>query len=156
MRRFFLMMNRLCLSAWVGAAIFFVAVTIRPLRSPELESEIKPKLAQILFPGYYTFGFTLMAATLVCGWWARKEPSVQGTRYAWHLPVLAIGLLTMWADYLWVYGPLAVMMKMVHAEQVQPAAFRNYHLASMAVNSVMLSLCLIAACIACWPRSAAK
>lgn len=144
MQRWFKVLARLTLVCWLGAAIFFVAVAIRPIRSPFLDSQSKALLASLLFPGYYAFGFSLLAV----GWIATCLSYPR--RLSWQLlwVTLAIGIGA--ADWVWVYSPLAEMTRLQWVEQAAPpASFRSYHLASMAINSVGLVCSAIAAVLAC-------
>lgn len=147
MQRWSKMIAQLCLVAWMGAAIFFVAVAIKPIRSPDLDTPSKALLASLLFPGYYAFGFTLLSA----GWVATLLSVPR--RWSWQLAwvTLAIGIALI--DWVWIYGPLAEMTRRQWVEQSAPSAdFRNYHLASMAINSAGLLCGSIAALLACWPE----
>lgn len=144
MQRWFRMIARLSLVCWLGAAIFFVTVAIRPIRSPFLDSQSKALLASLLFPGYYAFGFGLLSV----GWVATCCSS--NRRWSWQLlwVTLAIGIAA--ADWIWIYGPLAEMTRLQWVEQAAPpASFRGYHLASMAINSVGLVCSALAAVLAC-------
>ena len=144
MHRWSRLIARLCLVGWLGAAVFFVAVAIRPIRSPILDSQSKALLASLLFPGYYAFGFSLLSV----GWIATLLS--QSRRCSWQLlwVTLAIGIAA--ADWVWIYSPLAEMTRLQWVEQVAPpASFRGYHLASMAINSVGLICSAIAAVLAC-------
>ncbi|MDB5336478.1 MAG: hypothetical protein JWN70_2097 [Planctomycetaceae bacterium] len=135
---------RLSLTCWLGAAIFFVAVAIRPIRSPFLDSQSKALLASLLFPGYYAFGFSLLSV----GWVATclSEPR----RRSWQLLWISLALGIAAADWIWIYSPLAEMTRLQWVEQAAPpASFRGYHLASMAINSVGLLCSAIAAILAC-------
>ena len=138
------MIARLSLVGWLGAAVFFVAVAIRPIRSPFLDTQSKALLASLLFPGYYAFGFGLLSI----GWMATF--CAQPRRWSWQLMwvTLAIGISA--ADYLWIYSPLAEMTRLQWVEQAAPpASFRGYHLASMAINSVAIICSAMAAVLAC-------
>lgn len=134
---------RLSLIGWVGAAVFFVAVAIKPIRSPVLDSTSKALLASLLFPGYYAFGCSLLSI----GWIATFCSFTQ--RWTWQLGWITLAIAIGLTDWLWIYSPLAEMTHLQWTQQVAPpASFRNYHLASMAINSVGLLCCVIAACLA--------
>ena len=144
MQRWSKVIARLSLTCWLGAAIFFVAVAIRPIRSPFLDSQSKALLAGLLFPGYYAFGFSLLST----GWITTCLSYTR--RWSWQLlwVTLAIGIAA--ADWIWIYSPLAEMTRLQWVEQVAPpASFRGYHLASMAINSAGLLCGMIAAVLAC-------
>ena len=138
---------RLSLVGWMGAAIFFVAVAIKPIRSPELDTPSKALLASLLFPGYYAFGFTLLSV----GWVATLLAAPR--RWSWQLFWVTLAILITLTDWIWIYGPLAEMTRRQWVEQAAPSAdFRTYHLASMAINSVGLLCGSIAAVLACLPE----
>ena len=134
---------RLSLIGWVGAAVFFVAVAIKPIRSPVLDSTSKALLASLLFPGYYAFGVSLLSigwiATLLSG----------SRRFSWQLAWITLALAIGLADWIWIYTPLAEMTHLQWTQQTAPpSTFRGYHLASMAINSAGLICSIIAACLA--------
>ncbi len=144
LQRWSKMIARLSLVGWLGAAVFFVAVAIRPIRSPFLDSQSKALLASLLFPGYYAFGFGLLSI----GW--VSTICAQPRRWSWQLMwvTLAIGIGVV--DWVWIYSPLAEMTRLQWVEQAAPpASFRGYHLASMAINSVGIVCGAIAAVLAC-------
>ena len=152
MRSFCLMLTRLALAAWVGAAIFFVTVSLRPLRSQEIPDEIKPHLTQTLFPGYYRMGFGLLGLAWVAGAIGSMHPGVGRVRRFVLIGLITALLLLMVADWSWIYTPLANMMQREIGEhEARAGAFRTYHLASRWINSVGMTLALIAAGIAAWP-----
>ena len=150
MRNFCLTVYRISLTLWLGAALFFAAVAIKPLRSPEIEALVRPRLALILFPGYYHWGLILLGTALVTGGLARKHPQLSGWRAWTSLLFAAAALACLLADLKWIYGPLEAMMQLTLARQVPAADFRSYHLASMQINAAMASFCLVAAVLACW------
>lgn len=146
MRYWSQLIARLTLTSWVGAAVFFVAVAIRPIRSPQLDTTAKALLASLLFPGYYAFGFTLLGL----GWLATLL--ARPGRWSWQLVWVSLALLIAGADWTWIYGPLAEMTRLQWVEQApQAASFRNYHLASMAINSALLVCSAVAAVLAAMP-----
>lgn len=149
MQRWSQTIARLCLVAWMGAAIFFVAVAIRPIRSPELDTISKALLASLLFPGYYSFGFTLLGVG-----WVSTLLSKSG-RFSWQLGWVTLAIVISISDWLWIYTPLAEMTRRQWMEQAAPAAeFRSYHIASMCVNSASLICAIVAAVLSCLPEQA--
>lgn len=123
MRSWGIALNRFCLASWVGAAIFFVAVAIKPIRSPELESPQRALLASLLFPGYYAFGFTLLGLAWVCLGCSRPR------YWGWQLALVTIALLLAGIDWFVIYSPLADMTRRQWMEQAAPSSsFRNYHI----------------------------
>ncbi|HVW02306.1 MAG TPA: hypothetical protein VHB77_18275 [Planctomycetaceae bacterium] len=152
MRSFCLMLTRLALAAWVGAALFFVMVAIRPLRSHEIPDEVKPHLTQTIFPGYYRTGFSLLGIAWVSGIVACAHPGLGRARRFVLVALVSVLLLLMIADWGWIYSPLADMMQHeIREGQARAGTFRSYHLASRWINSIGMALALIAAGIACWP-----
>ena len=135
---------RLSLSVWLGAALLFVTVAIKPIRAPELESPYRAFLAGLLFPGSYAFGVVL----LMTGFFSTCLCSLK-----WKLTILfatglaiALGVI----DWFLIYSPLAEIARQQWvAQAAPPASFRNYHLASMAINAVTLICSAAAAMLAC-------
>lgn len=147
MQRWSQTISRLCLVAWMGAAIFFVAVAIRPIRSPDLDTISKALLASLLFPGYYSFGFTLLGLGWVSTLLAKSG------RFSWQLTWVTLAIVISTSDWLWIYTPLAEMTRRQWMEQAAPAAeFRTYHIASMCVNSASLICAIVAAILSCLPE----
>lgn len=152
LRHIFQTLYRLALTGWLGALIFFAAVTIKPLRSPEIEMPVRPKLALILFPAYYRWGGMLLTVALGAGGVALfLKAQGRSLREKGSLLCTAAGLLCLVADQLWIYAPLEQMMQLAQSQEVTPAQFREYHVASMLINSVMGGCCFAGALLACWP-----
>ena len=152
MRSFCLMLTRLALAAWVGAAVFFVMVSLRPLRSQEIPDEIKPHLTQDLFPGYYGMGFGLLGVAWVTAAIGSTHPGIGKVRRLGLIGLITALLLLMLADWSWIYTPLANMMQHeIREHEARAGAFRTYHMASRWINSVGMVLTLITAGIAAWP-----
>ena len=147
-----LVLCRLCLAAYVGAATFFVAIAIRPIRSPLFDSEQKGRLTQMLFPGYYIFGFVLLGTALLAALWISfRADTAQRRRTT--LVLLLIGFSLMLIDWWWIYSPLTRMIAaQLDEHTAPPAVFRSYHLASMAINAVHMAFCIAAALCACLPE----
>ena len=142
---------RFALSAWVGAAALFVVTGIREVRSPELNSSVRDVLVGVRFPAYYLFGFCLVGlgslATLMAGCLASSKRTLQ-----FGLAILTVlALLTMVADYIWIYRPLVEMV--TPPGQSRPAEFLAYHTASKWVNLASVSLCAIVAILLCGQRT---
>lgn len=148
MQRFFLMIARLALSAWIGAAALFVCTSISEQIAPAFDSGIKNTLAAIRFPWYYGFGFGLVGTGLVGSVIGvrRKE---QRHRWAVTITSLVLALMLMVADYVAIYTPLFEMVTSPTA--VRDARFVELHRWSERINSIDILLCLIAALAVCWP-----
>lgn len=157
MQRILLLVLRISVTLWLGAALFFSAVAIQPIRHPKIEAATRPQLALILFPGYYQWGFFLLVVgclSAICCWnGATAGPTRRRLGISLVLVVLALACLV--ADRLMIYAPLEKMMQASLETEVQPAEFRPYHLASMTINGVMAALTLAGALLACWPDSIA-
>jgi hypothetical protein len=152
MRSFCLMLARLALAAWVGAALFFVMVAIRPLRSHEIPDEIKPHLTQSLFPGYYRMGFGLLGGAWVTGAIGSTHPGIGKARRFALIGLITALVLLIVVDWNWIYTPLAnMMLREIGEHEARAGAFHTYHLASRWINSVGMALALIAAGLAAWP-----
>jgi hypothetical protein len=149
MRFWGLAVARLSLAGWLGAAVFFVAVAIRPIRAPELDTPHKALLAGILFPGYYAFGFTLLSLAAICILLARPRFWICQFGFV----ALALGLATI--DWFTIYSPLAEMTRLQWVEQAAPpASFRDYHIASMVINGFVVLCSAVAAVLSCLPGRA--
>jgi hypothetical protein len=153
MQRFCLTASRFSLAAWLGAALFFVIVTLAPMSSPLLDSAQKAQLPLFFFPGYYAFEFTLLSIALAGGWAARNRPTVNRGLWRVQLAALTLALIVAVADRIWVYEPLAQILRQQIADHTAPpASFRNLHLASMYCNQVIIGLSLLAAILSHWPN----
>lgn len=153
MRSFYLMVYRVSLTGWLGAALLFSTVALEPIRHLEIDAATRPRLALILFPGYYHWGMVSLTVALISGGLSVWDLPVDRGRRRMQLALICVFLASgcVLGDLKFVYGPLAEMMQTAVRTEVQPAQFRSYHLASMAINGVMVSLTLIAAFLACWP-----
>ncbi|HUG90143.1 MAG TPA: hypothetical protein VML55_04885 [Planctomycetaceae bacterium] len=155
MRSVCLMIARLSLAAWIGAAALFVATSIREVRSRqagfdfEFDSTTRDQLVTLRFPLYYRYGFALVGAGLAAGLAAYGHPALGRWRSRIALALLAIALASMVADYVWVYQPLARMIDPPGG--TKPAEFVTYHNASKWINETNVSLVLIAAALLSWP-----
>lgn len=143
---------RFSLAAWVGAAAMFVFVVLLPLRSVELDSQQKAQLPLLLFPGYYAFGFGLLSTAVACGIIARPVCRSSRLRAFW-LALAVLALVTLAADRVWIYTPLASMIgEELATGNARPAAFLAYHQYSRWFNTAVWLLSLLAALGACWPQ----
>lgn len=139
----FLSLARTAVSAWVGAAVLFVVVSIREVTFPEFDAVAKDQLVALRFPLYYGFGFGLvgvgLANTLATTDAALLSP--QRKRLAAVLLALALGILA--ADYFLIFARLMAMIQ--PPGQTRPAEFTLLHKLSMWVNFAQLILCCVAA-----------
>lgn len=144
--------SRCLLAGWVFAAILFVVTTIREVRSPDIESTTKSHLAEIRFPPYYQFGFTMLVLGSVASVIAFRPPSVSVCRFRSIVILLGLCLVLMTIDYIWIFGPMNEMT--MNVQVARPAHFADYHRASMQINSAGLVAALSVAAMACWPLRA--
>lgn len=141
---------RMSLTAWIGAAVLFVIVGVREVMHPELTSEVKDVLAVTRFPAYYACGATLLAVSGAALLGCRKHPALTTHIAALSLALIATAALTMLADYVWIYRPLAALI--TPPGQPRTQQFLSLHKWSQQINTLQLMLCLIAAALLQWPR----
>ena len=141
------MIARFALSAWIGAAALFVVTSIAEQRSPTFGSAEKNVLAALRFPAYYSFGFVLVGLGLVAGAIGVDRKS---RCRSWLMIVgcLTLALILMLVDYLAIYSPLYAIV--TDPSGVRDARFIELHRLSEQINTVDVTLCLIAALTACW------
>ena len=135
--RLCLMLARVLLSAWVGAATLFVINGVRLVTSGHFDSMARDHLSLIRFRPYYLFGFLAVGTGLVFLALARGYPRKLA------IGLVVSSLILMLVDYFGVYLPLAEMIS--PPGHVRPSHFNWYHKASMYINTVHVGLCLIAA-----------
>ncbi len=147
MQRLCLTIARLSLSAWIGAAALFVCTSISEQVSTAFDSDVKNILAAIRFPWYYGFGFSLVIVGLIGGILGIGR---QNHRRCWNVFVtsLLLALILMVTDYVVIYSPLHEMV--TRPDGVRDARFQQLHRWSEQINTVDISLCLIAAIAVCW------
>ncbi|MDB5391822.1 MAG: hypothetical protein JWM11_7468 [Planctomycetaceae bacterium] len=151
MRSWGLAITRLSLAGWLGAAVFFVAVAIRPIRTPDLDSPQKALLAGILFPGYYAFGLSLLSVA-----WALIL-LLRPRRWGWQFTFVTLSLGLAIVDWFMIYSPLAEMTRLQWMEQAAPpASFRGYHIASMVINGIGILCGGVAAVLSCLPEESSN
>ena len=148
MQRFFLMIARFALSAWIGAAALFVCTSISEQIAPTFDSDMKNTLAAIRFPWYYGFGFGLVGIGFV-GSMIGVRRAEQRHRWAVVVTSLVLALTLMAFDYISVYTPLYEIVTSPTA--VRDARFVELHRWSERINSIDILLCMIAALAVCWP-----
>lgn len=148
MQRVCLTIARVALSAWIGAAALFVVTSIAEQRSTAFGSDVKNVLATLRFPSYYCFGFVLVGLGLAAG--AIGVDRLQNQR-RWIALVgcLVLALLLMLVDYFAVYSPLYAIV--TEPSGVRDARFMQLHRWSEQINTIDVTLCLIAAIAVCWP-----
>ena len=148
MQRFFLMIARFALSAWIGAAALFVCTSISEQIAPTFDSDMKNTLAAIRFPWYYGFGFGLVGIGFI-GSVIGVRRAEQRHRWAVVVTSLVLALTLMAVDYVLIYTPLHEIVTSPTA--VRDARFVELHRWSERINSIDILLCMIAALAVCWP-----
>ena len=149
MQRMCLTIARFALSAWIGAAALFVVTSIAEQRSTSIGSDVKNVLAALRFPAYYWFGFVLVGLGLVGGAVGIDRLRQRG-RWLAIVSCLWLALLLMLVDYVAVYSPLYAIV--TDPNGLRDARFQELHRRSEQINSIDVSLCLIAAIAVCWPE----
>lgn len=157
MKSICLLLSRLFLSAWVGAAALFVTTSVQEVTSELVQlkdSTVRNALVHVRFPSYYLFGFCLVGAAFVCGILAWKQTSISKLRLSICILLMFAALGVMTFDYFRVYLPLEEMVTPV--EKARPAEFGEYHERSMLLNYIDVSLCFAAAILLCFPARIEK
>jgi hypothetical protein len=148
----FAMLSRLCLSAWVGVASFFVVVIISLRGSPLFSDETKLAHPKVLFPLFYTFEFALLGIALGAGLFADRLSSSRRRHIRISLALVASALLLGLGDYFAIYRPLAAMIEM----PIRPPGFTPYHEWSRWLNMANLLVCITAGGMMLWPEGTEK
>ncbi len=149
MRNVCLTIARLALAAWIGAAALFVCTSISEQVSIAYDSGVKNTLAAIRFPWYYGFGFCLVTTGGVCGVIGLNRRQ-QPRRWMFFGVSLSLALILMIVDYFTIYSPLHAIV--THPDGVRDAQFERLHRWSEQINTVDVTLCLLAALAICWPE----
>ena len=148
-RKLCLTISRFALAAWVGAAALFVITSVIEVRS--FDSTTRATLALLRFPAYYACGFALIATALITGLAACTDAARTRRATKTAMGLIALALLLMYIDYVWIYRPMVGMIEIPQA--ARPAGFQDYHKASMYINAVDVGCCMIAALLLCWPAN---
>lgn len=132
MRRFFLFVERLSLSAWLGMGIMFLTLLLSLRGSSLFSPETKDDHPRVLFPAYYTLEFLMLGPAAVAGLLARgigtahSAGSIQPGRHArprWPLALTLVALGLALVDYFVIYRPLAEML----GRPPYPPRFQSLH-----------------------------
>ena len=146
------MFVRFALCLWVGAAVLFVITGVLEATTGNrhMTSGVLDVLVTVRFPPYYMMGWTCLGVTLFFGTIALISSTFFRKRLMVILLLSAIALITMVVDYQTIYTPLE---KMVTPPGTKPRTmeFTEYHEHSKHINMFDVSLCLIAALLACYP-----
>lgn len=138
---------RLMLSAWIGAAILFVITSVAEQTSEHFGSLIRDQLAAIRFPHYYFFGCCIHVSCLVLSAFvAMVSANAVRRRFLYVGVFVLLSAMGMIADYQLVYQPLLELI--TPPGQVRTPEFTRLHNLSRYANQVHLSLMFVAAVIA--------
>ena len=149
MKSLALCLARICVSAWVGAAVLFVIVAVREVTFPQFTSEVKDQLAVIRFPPYYVVGAALLVVSLLGTLVAAGHPQLSRGRQTLAAVLLALALAEMAADYVWVYLPIEALV--TPAGKPRTEQFTTLHQWSTRLNGANILACTVAAGTLCWP-----
>lgn len=158
MHRFCVLIARLAITAWVGAAVLFVIVGVREvtlsgqvLPGGGFDSATRDALVLLRFPAYYATGFALLGAGLLATACAGSASGSSRTARLATLGLLTVALMMMIADYVWIYQPLVEMVTPPGTTRTND--FEKYHNASKYINVADVTLCGVAAALLCWPAA---
>ncbi len=147
MLKFSLFIARVSITTWLGAAILFVVLTVTEVLSGQFESLVLDSLVLLRFPIYYAFTFALLGISLVAAviCWVYSKGKT-GKLFA---VLVAVSLLILINDYIWVYLPLEAMLTPLGVPRSPDFPF--YHKLTEALNSLAMLINLTAACVINWP-----
>jgi len=138
-----LVVMRITLAGWVGAAVLFVITSIAEQVSPDFNSTTRDQLATIRFPFYYATGVVCCTLALASGVLCR---SISG-RATVALILVVAAAIVLALDYCFVYGPLQDLIIPPGQQRTEQfsAQFDELHTWSRNVNTFHLLLILLAA-----------
>lgn len=139
---------RTVLSFWLGAAVLFVATSIREITSPRISEASREVLPAVRFPLYYGFGISCVLLALGLTVYLLRTRVWGQIRNGTMIALVSILALVTLADYFWVYRGLLDLMQ---SGQLDGPRFELYHQLSMWVNALALGICAAAAALANWP-----
>ncbi|MEO2013001.1 MAG: hypothetical protein ABGZ53_01385 [Fuerstiella sp.] len=150
-----LVLLRLLLAAWIGAAVLYVITSVAEQTSSLFDSVTRDQLATIRFPLYYNFGFGIHVAGVVCAFvvWNRSTPENR-RRFLIIFLLILLSSLLITLDYFFVYSPLQQLI--TPPGQVRSQQFVELHTMSRHANEVHLTVILVAAILASIPQKAAN
>lgn len=140
---------RFLLAAWIGAAVLYVITSVAEQTSEHFDSRIRDQLAALRFPLYYQFGFVMHAAALLCGLLVTVTSGGHRMRFAIVSGLIAVSLVGITLDYLFVFQPLLDLITPVGQARTQD--FVRLHNLSRYANQAHISVMMIAGVIAAWP-----
>ncbi len=134
-----LVVMRLALAGWIGAAVLFVTTSIAEQVFPEFNATTRDQLATIRFPFYYATGVTCCTLTLAAGVLCRSL-----SRRVTVGLIIIVGASVVFAiDYWFVYRPLQALI--IPPGQPRTEQFAQLHTWSRNVNTFHLLLTILAA-----------
>lgn len=148
MPRLCLMLCRLSLAAWFGAAVLFLGIVFGLRNSTLFSDDVRFNHPRVLFPLYYSLELPLLAVATIAAWLGVRSVSIP----AKHSSLLAVAVLSTFAlilaliDFAVVYRPLSEMLE----SQVLNMRFTPLHHASRWINAAVLLLSGLGAGWACW------
>jgi hypothetical protein len=150
-----LVLLRLLLAAWIGAAVLYVITSVAEQTSSNFDSLIRDQLATVRFPLYYCFGLGIHTAGIVFAFvvWVKSKPQNRRRFLVVFLLVLLSSVLIT-LDYFFVYLPLQDLI--TPPGQVRSQHFIQLHTWSRHANEVHLTVMLLAAIVAALPLKATE
>ncbi len=144
---FLMLILRLCISGWVGAAILFVILTVQEIRLGQFESILLDRLILIRFPIYYGFSFVMIGLASLAGglYWVLKSPS---HTVKIGISCVLLTLLLLIGDYVFVYSELASMLQPPGTPR--PHNFHRYHLLTERLNAIAVLMGIAGAVLVNW------
>lgn len=145
--RCLLLLWRFCMTAWFGAATFFVLTIVDLRGSPLFDAATKLNHPRVLFPLFYGCEFGFLSVASACSILAIRNPNLRNLRLRVACTFTVLALCLAVGDAVWIYVPLDRMI----GESPLPPQFRGYHQASMVVNAIGWLVTFIAALLLLWP-----
>jgi len=140
-----LVVMRLVLACWVGAAVLFIWTSIAEQVFPDFNSTIRDQLATIRFPFYYITGTACCTLALASGVLCRSL----SRRLTVALILITAASVIFACDYWFIYRPLQELI--IPAGQPRTEQFVDLHTWSRNINIFHLILVLLAAIQALQP-----
>lgn len=147
MSNLFLFLTRFAITAWCGAAVIFVVITVLDIITGQFTSVILDQLILIRFPVYYCFTFVLLSTSLVSG--IASSLLLGGRKFKLFTVLVLVSLIIMVSDYFWIYLPLEEMLLPLGSPR--PQQFSFYHRLTEALNIIALLIGLLASIVINWP-----
>ncbi len=143
-----LVVMRLSLAGWVGAAVLFVIASVSEQMFPGFSSITRDQLATIRFPFYYAAGTACCTLALAAGVLCRSL----SRRVAVALVFVVLAGAVFVLDYWIVYTPLQELI--IPPGRPRTDQFHQLHAWSRNVNMLHLSLVIYAAVLTLLPLPA--